>query len=37
MSPELSEAVLLEMAGLGTGLDLGQETLDAVVDSVCGK
>ncbi|MFH1152363.1 MAG: aldehyde ferredoxin oxidoreductase N-terminal domain-containing protein [Pseudomonadota bacterium] len=35
MSPELSDAVLLEMGSLGTELEISQETLDAVVDDIC--
>ena len=36
MCPELTEENMLELAGLGTGLELTQETLDAVIDNIFG-
>lgn len=36
MSPEISEEALLELANLGTGLEIGQDALDAVVADLCG-
>jgi len=36
MSPELTEESMLELANLGTGLELTQETLDAVIDDIFG-
>jgi len=36
MSPELSEANMLELASMGTELELTQETLDAVINDICG-
>ncbi|MBC8440134.1 MAG: hypothetical protein H8D87_10655 [Deltaproteobacteria bacterium] len=36
MSPELTEESMLELANLGTGLELTQETLDAVIDYIFG-
>lgn len=34
MSPELTEENMLELASLGTGLELTQETLDGVIESI---
>ncbi|WP_457553910.1 aldehyde ferredoxin oxidoreductase N-terminal domain-containing protein [Desulfobacula sp.] len=36
MCPELNEENMLELASLGTGLDLTQEILDAVIDDIFG-
>ena len=36
MCPEITENNLLELANLGTGLELSQDTLDAVVQHICG-
>jgi aldehyde:ferredoxin oxidoreductase len=36
MSPVLSEEKLLELAGIGTGLELTGETLGQVIASICG-
>jgi len=36
MCPELTEENMLELASMGTGIDLTQETLDAVVRDICG-
>ncbi|MBU0465842.1 MAG: hypothetical protein KKD21_12955 [Proteobacteria bacterium] len=36
MCPELTEENMLELASLGTGLELTQETLDAVIDNIFG-
>lgn len=35
MSPELTEEDMLEIASLGTDLELTQETLDALIDDLC--
>ncbi len=35
MSPELTEENMLEMASMGTELELTQETLDAVIKDIC--
>ena len=34
MAPELSEAVLLELAGLGTGMEFTPETLEQVINDL---
>jgi aldehyde:ferredoxin oxidoreductase len=36
MSPELTEESMLELASLGTGLELTQEILDALIDDILG-
>ena len=36
MSPELSEENMLELASLGTELDLDQDLLDSVISNICG-
>ena len=36
MCPELTEESMLEFANIGTGLELTQEVLDAVLDDICG-
>jgi len=36
MCPELTEENMLELASLGTELELTQETLDTVIDDICG-
>ncbi len=36
MCPELTEENMLELASIGTELELSQETLDAVIDDICG-
>lgn len=36
MAPEISEEGLVELAALGTGLEISQETLDSVVADLCG-
>ena len=36
MCPELTEENMLELANIGTGLELTQETLDTVIDDICG-
>ncbi|MCF8034577.1 MAG: hypothetical protein K9K66_12940 [Desulfarculaceae bacterium] len=36
LAPELSEAKLVELAGIGTELEFSQEGLDAVIAEVCG-
>lgn len=36
MCPELTEETMLELASLGTGLELSQEILDAVIDTIFG-
>lgn len=35
MAPELSEAVFLELAGIGTGMEFTPEILDQVVKDIC--
>lgn len=36
MAPEISEEALVELAALGTGLDITQDTLDSVVAAISG-
>jgi aldehyde:ferredoxin oxidoreductase len=36
MCPELTEENMLELAGLGTGLEITKETLNAVIDNIFG-
>jgi len=36
MCPELTEENMLELASMGTELELSQETLDTVIDDICG-
>ena len=36
MSPELTEENMLELAGIGTELELDQDLLDSVINDICG-
>jgi aldehyde:ferredoxin oxidoreductase len=36
MAPEISEEVLVELASLGTGLEISQDSLNTVVAELCG-